>query len=200
MPKRLKSTLKGKNQVNSFQVRKQGKLIGKLGRKPITQQQYSARKLANAVARKQGFGSATVKTAKSFKHTVSATLRKRRAGAQRQALTSAQVVNPGYNPVINNKSHLAPDTFGGPSIKNNLINAERDINLTLHKRVENAIAFDMKKRTPPGANPLQRRGSIEIEDVFDPKSQKPTGRVYNVHLDAGNKQPERYDQYTVINS
>jgi hypothetical protein len=126
----------------------------------------------------------------------SATLRKRMAGAKRDALDKTPVINPGFVPGTNNKSHLIPDTLGGPSTQNNLINEERTLNLSAHKPIENRIAKNFAAHTPAGdKQPLKRRGSMVVMDEFE--NDVSMKRTYMVHTDAGNGQPEGFDQYTM---
>lgn len=160
---------------------------------------YQAFKTAANVVRAHGFGHRQENLAGNIKRAlVSGTLRRRTKGAKRDALTNVNVLNPLHAPAINNKSHLLPDIFGGPSVQQNLINEDRTVNLSAHKPVENRIGKFIAAATAPGdKQPLKRRGSIVIVDSFNPATGVPTQRDYHVHTDGGNGVAERFDKFTV---
>jgi hypothetical protein len=160
---------------------------------------YQAFKAAANVVRAQGFGHRQENSGGNIKRAfVSGTLRRRKTGAKREALTNVNVLNPLFAPAINNKSHLLPDIFGGPSVQQNLINEDRTVNLSAHKPVENRIGTFIAAATPAGdTQPLKRRGSIVIVDSFNPATGVPTQRDYHVHTDGGNGVAERFDKFTV---
>jgi hypothetical protein len=160
---------------------------------------YAAFKAAANVVRNGTFGhrqeSVGGKISRAF---ASGSLRRRRAGAKRESLADVDVLNPSHAPSINNKSHLLPDVFGGPSTEHNLINEERSINLSGHKKIENRIGHFMELAATD-KSPLKRRGSMVVVDSFD-ASGAPTGREYHVHTDAGNGQAERFDKFVIKHS
>lgn len=160
---------------------------------------YQAFKTAANVVRTQGFGHRQELQGGNTKRAlISGMLRRRRAGAKREALANVGVLNPLFVPAINNKSHLMPDIFGGPSVQQNLINEDRTVNLSAHKPVENRIGRFIAEATPAGdKQPLKRRGSLVIVDSFHPATGVPIQRDYHVHTDAGNGVAERFDMFTV---
>jgi hypothetical protein len=176
-----------------------GATVARISYIPINRQKYEAFKQRVNAPRANGrFGSRVSRhagTNQLLSAAVSGVLRKRRAGARRDDLSGVGVINTGFAPVVNNKSHLHPDTFGGPSTDDNLINEERSINLGAHKVVENRIN-SFGEAAFPGSGPLKRRGSMVVEDVFG-ANEESTTRTYVVHTDGGNGVAERFDQFTV---
>ncbi len=128
----------------------------------------------------------------------SASLRRRKKGADRKLLAKAAVANPAFTPAKNNKSHGVPDIFGGPNSTDNLINEEQDVNLRLHKRVENSMDRFRKDNFGSNPPPLQRWGSMKMHEEFNKKGES-IRRTYWVHTEAGTG-TERFDQYTVTPS
>lgn len=165
----------------------------------IDKNTYEAFKAAANVVRAHGFGHRQENLAGNIKRAfVSGTLRRRKPGAKRDALNNVNVLNPLHAPAINNKSHLLPDVFGGPSVQQNLINEDRTVNLSAHKPVENRIGKFISTATAPAdKHPLKRRGSIVIVDSFNPATGAPIQREYHVHTDGGHGVGERFDKFTV---
>lgn len=177
------------------------KRIATLTHKALTKDQYNEFKTGEKVSRQRQFGSltGTPDSGGNFKAAVSATIRRKNAGSKRPPLADAHVINPGFSPVKNNKSHLVADRFGGPTAKENLINEEHSINLSAHKVIENRIAKIMDARIPNGEKaPTKRRGSMVVVDHFEDNVS--VKRVYAVHMDAGNNQKERFDMFTMTRS
>jgi hypothetical protein len=127
---------------------------------------------------------------------VSAKLRQRRPGAARQALAAVAVLNPGFAPVTPHKSHLVPDTHGGPSIPTNLVNEERTVNLRAHKRIENRIGAFIKAVTAPGdTNPNRHRGGLIIREAFNAAGQ-PRQRIYFASIKNLTNNTRTYHKFT----
>jgi uncharacterized protein involved in type VI secretion and phage assembly len=127
---------------------------------------------------------------------VSAKLRQRRPGAARQALTGVGVLNPRFKPVTRHKSHLIPDTHGGPSIPTNLVNEERTVNLRAHKRIENRIGSLIKAVTARGDNnPTRHRGRLVIRETFSVGGQ-PRQRIYFASIKNRTNNTRTYHKFT----
>ena len=195
------SKKKRKSNWSRFEVKDKvsGKGKARVTHLVIDKDKYEVFKTKANVARTRGFGHRQEDIGGNIERAlVSGTLRRRKPGARRDTLADVNVLNPLFAPAINHKSHLLPDVFGGPSTEQNLINADRTVNLSAHKPVENRmgrfIAAATKHDDP---SPLKRRGSIVIVDSFHPATGVPTQRDYHVHTDAGNGVAERFDQFTV---
>ncbi|MBB3228078.1 hypothetical protein FHW69_002713 [Luteibacter sp. Sphag1AF] len=174
----------------------------------IQQRRYEAfKRQANITRNSRGFGARKEfvffhgkrAISKAF---VSGTLRRRPTNAPRQSLKNIGVLNPAHShgAMLTHKSHLLPDTFGGPNSPNNLINEHRNVNLRAHKRIENRIGSQLDTHFPT-ATPLVRRGSLVIVDSFHPNG-RPQSREYQVHTYASPSgvtpaHPDRYDRFTV---
>jgi hypothetical protein len=111
----------------------------------------------------------------------SAKLRLRPKNAARDDLANINVLNPGHNPPLTNKSHLIPDKFGAPSIMQNLSNERRRINLSGHKVIENRIARLMAAASGGNKHHATIRGGIVVRETFNAAGQ-PTGRHYMVSI------------------
>ncbi|MFC4761736.1 hypothetical protein [Dyella koreensis] len=111
----------------------------------------------------------------------SAKLRQRPTNSARAALAAIAVLNPGYNPVPANKSHLIPDKFGAPNMTQNLSNERESINLSGHKLIENRIGRLMTAASGGNTHHATIRGGIVVRETFDAAGQ-PKGRQYMVSI------------------
>lgn len=172
--------------------------VGRVHYSPSNQGAYRAFKTKANIARVNRFGQrqSNYPGGNIKKTYVSAKLRRRRPGADRDDLAGVGVLNPGFAPVTPNKSHLVPDIFGGPSIQTNLTREERTVNLRAHKRIENRIGAFIKAVTVAGdTSPTRHRGGLVIREAFSATGQ-PRQRIYFASIKNLTNNTRTYHKFT----
>lgn len=166
-------------------VKQGNNTLGRVNYAAADRASYRAFKAEANVARAAGtrFGHRQINYAAGSIHKAyaSSKLRLRPVRAARDNLANINVLNPGHNPAPKNKSHLIPDKFGAPSIRQNLSNERRSINLRGHKVIENRIARLMAAASGGNTHHATIRGGIVVRESFNAAGQ-PTGRHYMVSI------------------